>query len=160
MILLVSPYPNATDCAALIEGATREQVKTVDSVRVALAALRSQSFVAVVVDENLLECSPDAADALVQRMESATPVFLDMACMRAERIAKFVTLAIRRRQLEYKAARETAIAELRSELKSEVTGLLLSSEIAMKHPSVPVKVNESLITVLESARRIRQKLEK
>src|SRR3954468_24904216 len=160
MILFISPYQNAIDCATLIERATHEQVRTVDSIRLALAELRAHEFSAVIADENLLECSPGSAEALVQRMESAIPIFLDMACMRVERIAKFVELAVRRRELQYKAVRERAIAELQSELKSEVTGLLISSEIAMKAPSVSPQLSERLSAVLESAKRIRAKLEK
>jgi signal transduction histidine kinase len=160
MILFISPYQNATDCATLIERATHQQVKTVDSIRLAMASLRTHEFTAVVADENLLECSPGSAEALVQRMQSATPIFLDMAYMRVERIGKFVELAVRRRELEYKALRELAIAELHSELKSEVTGLLITSELALKAPSVSAALSERLTAVLESAKRIRAKLEK
>jgi hypothetical protein len=160
MILFISPYQNATDCATQIERGTHEQVKTVDSIRLALAALKNHEFTVVVADENLLECSVGSADALVQRMQPATPVFLDMACMRAERISKLVALAVRRRKQEYKAVRELAIAELHSELKSEVTGLLISSELALKSPSVSAAMSERLTAVLESAKRIRAKLEK
>jgi hypothetical protein len=160
MILFISPYQNATDCATQIARVTHEEVKTVDSIRLALAALSNHEFSAVVADENLLECSPGSAEALLERIQSATPILLDMACMRAERISKFVELAVRRRGLEYKAVREHAIAELQSELKSEVTGLLITSELALKAPSVSAQMTEKLTLVLESAKRIRAKLEK
>ena len=125
-----------------------------------MAALRNHEFSAVVPDENLLECTPGSADALLQRLQAATPLFLDMACMRAERICKHVELAVERRALEYKAVREHALAELHSELKSEVTGLLITSELALKAPSVSPQLTERLTAVLESAKRIRAKLEK
>ena len=159
MILLISPYQNANDCAAQIQRATREQVKTVDSIRTGLAALRPQEFSAVVADENLLECSPGSAEALVERMQSATPVFLDMACMKPERIAKYVEVAMHRRELQNKCARESAAAELHSELKNELTALLLSSELAMKAPNMPSSVTEKLAVVLAAAKRIRARLE-
>jgi hypothetical protein len=125
-----------------------------------VAALRNHEFSAVVADENLLECTPGSSDALLERIQSATPIFLDMACMRAERVSRFVELAVRRRGLEYKAVREQAIAELQSELKSEVTGLLITSELALKAPSVSSQMTEKLTAVFESAKRIRAKLEK
>jgi hypothetical protein len=115
---------------------------------------------AVVADENLLECTPGNADAPLQRIQSKTPIFLDMDCIRAERISKFVTWVARRRGLEYKAAREPASAELQSELKSEVTGLLITSELALKAPSVSAQLIEKLVAGLESAKRMRAKLEK
>ena len=159
MILLISPFQSAHDCATLIERATREEVKNVDSIRLGLAALRTHEFTAVIADENLLECSPGSADAMLQRMQSAIPVFLDMALMSAERISKHVELAVRRRELQYESTLQLAKAELHSELKSEVTGLLISSEMALKSANVPKSVSEKLALVLESAKRIRQKLE-
>lgn len=159
MILLISPYQNASDCAAQIERATREQVKTVDSIRTGVAALRAHEFSAVVADDNLLECSPGSAEALVDKMQSAIPVFLDMACMKPQRITKFVELAFQRRELQYRVARETAAAELKSELKGELTGLLLNSELAIKNPNVPSPVSEKLALVLEAAKRMRAKLQ-
>lgn len=160
MILLISPYQNASECATQIERATHEDVKTVDTIRTGLAALRAHEFTVVVADENLLECSPESAEALAQRMGSAVPVFLDMACMKAARIVRFVQLALQRRELQYKTAREAAVAELRSELKSELTGLLICSELTMKMANVPTTVTEKLSLVLDSAKRIRAVLEK
>jgi len=159
MILLITPYQNANDCGLQIQRATREEVKTVDSIRTALAALRAQEFSSVVADENLLECSPGSAEGLVERMQSATPIFLDMACMKPERIAKLVEVAMRRREMQYKSARESAAAELHSELRNELTALLLSSELAMKASNVPPSVTEKLALVLASAKRIRARLE-
>jgi signal transduction histidine kinase len=160
MILLISPYQNASECATQIERATHEDVKTVDTIRTGLAALRAHEFTVVVADENLLECSPESAEALAQRMGSAVPVFLDMACMKPARIVRFVQLALQRRELQYKTAREAAVAELRSELKSELTGLLICSELTMKMANVPTTVTEKLSLVLDSAKRIRAVLEK
>src|SRR4051794_23777379 len=114
MILLISPYQTAPDCAAQIESATHEQVKIVTSIKLALAALRGGDFKIVAADENLLECSPGSAESLVHRMGGAIPVFVDMACSRPERIVKFILAAIHRRELENDVARQQAIAELRS----------------------------------------------
>ena len=63
-------------------------------------------------------------------------------------------------ELQYKVARESAVAELRSESKSELTGLLICSEITMKMANLPPAVTEKLSRVLDSAKRIRATLEK
>lgn len=160
MILLISPYQNAHDCAALIERSTHEQVKTVDSIRLGLSAIRTQEFSAVVADENLLDCSPGSAEALEARMGQALPVFIDMACMKPERITRLVESAIRRCELQYRSAREKAIADLGSELKSELTGLLLSSEMVLETTNVPPALGEMLTLVLDSAKRIKSRFEK
>jgi hypothetical protein len=159
MILFISPYQNALDCAELIERSTREPVKIVNSIRLALAALHVHEFTTVVADENLLECSPGSADTLVQRMGAAMPVFVDMACLRSERVAKMVDTAYRRRGIEGKIARQQAASELRSELKGEVTGLLLSSEMAIKTPDLPASAAERLVSILDIAKRIKERLD-
>lgn len=155
MILFISPYQNAPDCATLIGRATKEEVTTVDNLRDAMAALRSKDFAAVVADENLLESTPGSMESLIQRLGPAIPVFLDIACLRPERVAQFVTAAFRRRQCEYNVARELAVAELRSELKSDLTGLLLASEMALKSSTKPEKCAEQMSVVLEIANKMR-----
>jgi hypothetical protein len=159
MILLISPYHTATDCAAQIESAAHAPVKTVSSIRLALAALRTQDFEAVVVDENLLEATPGATDSLVQRMGTGTPVFLDMACMKPQRVAKMVSIALRRRELEHRLARTQAAAELRSALKSDITGLLISSRIALDDSKGAPHLDRPLTSILEIANRIKERLE-
>jgi signal transduction histidine kinase len=159
IFLLLSPYQHANKCAAQMERATQEEVKTVNSMRLAIAALRTQTFGLVVADENLLESTPGSSDALIQRMETASPLWLDMASLRPEKIAKLVVAALKRRALEYKIVREQAIAELRSELKSDVTGLLLSSEMVLKSGGLSPRSSERVNSILETAQRMKTKLD-
>ncbi len=158
MILLISTYQNAPECAALIQNAARETVKIVDNIRQALTNLRSEEFSAVVVDENLLEATPGSFDSLAQRMNAAMPVLLDMACLKPQRVAKLVVSALARRAVEYKMAREQAVAELKSELKSDLTGLMISSKLAFESAS-DSSATEQLAAILEIAQRIQQRLQ-
>jgi hypothetical protein len=157
MILLITPYQNAPDCAAQIERATRDKVKTVNTLRLALSALREREFSVVVADENFLESTPGSTDSLQQRMHAATPVVIDLLCNRPEKIAKLVSATANRRQLEFDMARCRAVEELRSELKSDVTGLLLSSEMLLKC-DVSERVAERLNTVIEIVQRMKTRL--
>jgi len=159
MILLLSPYQNAPECAAQIERATQDKVKIVNTFRLAMAALRAQEFDMVVADESLLESAPGSLDSLVQRMESATPFVLDLACLRPEKIATLVQMTRKRRELEFEMARERALAEVRSELKSDLTGLLISSELALKADGLSLPITEKLNLVLEIAKRMHSRLE-
>lgn len=155
MILLLSPYQNILECAAQIERATQENVKTVNTLRLALAALREQEFSMVVADENLLESTPGSVDSLMQRMEMATPIVIDLACHRLEKVAKLVLRMARRRELETEFLRKQAREELRSELKSDVTGLLLSSEIVLKNSNLPQPAADRITAVVEIAKRMK-----
>ncbi len=160
MILLLSPYNNAPECAAQIQHATQDKVKTVNSTKQALAALRSQEFSIVVADENLLESEPGSLDALVQRMEMAAPLVVDLACNRPEKVGKLVALADKRRKLEFQLARQKALNDLRSEFKSDVTGLLLSSEMALKTAGLSNSAAERLTQVVEIVNRMKIRLSK
>jgi len=159
MILLISPYQNASECAAQIQRRTQDKVKHATTIGLALAALRVQSFDLVVADENLLESTPDGAESLMQRMESAAPIVLDLACLRPEKVAKLVVETQRRHELQFKLACERARAEIRSEMKSELTGLLISSELVMKTANLPFPASEKLAAVVEIARRMKSRLE-
>src|SRR6185369_2090021 len=158
MILLISTYHNAPECAALIENAARDSVQTATNIRQALALLRGEEFSAVVIDENLIESNPGSFDSLSQRMSAAMPVVIDMACLKPQRIAKLVNSAVARRRVEYKMAREQAVAELKSELNSDLTGLMISSKMAMESHEV-AKTNAQLCTVLEIAQRMQERLQ-
>lgn len=158
MILLISPYQNATECAAQIERALQEDVKTVNTLRLAIAALRSQDFSLLIADENLIESEPGSSDKLMQRLETAAPVIIDMACLRPDKIASLALATRKRQALEFQLAHDRALNELRSEMKSELTGLLISSEMALKSAGLPTFASEKLNLVLEIARRMQSRL--
>jgi len=158
MILLLSPYQNALECAAQIERATQQKVKTIDTVPQALAAVREHEFTMVVADENLLESSPGSVNSMMQRMEMATPIVIDLACQRPEKIAKLVLRTAQRRERETEFLRKQAREELRSEFKSDVTGLLLSSEMVLKNSSLPQPAADRITAVVEIAKRMKARL--
>jgi hypothetical protein len=158
MILLLSPYQNAQECAAQIQRATRDKVQIVNTIRLAMSAVRGQPFSMVIADENLIESTPGSSDALLQRMETSVPMIVDMACLRPEKVAKLADAALKRRELEFDNARKQAIEELRSAMKSDLTGLLISSELALKSQKLPSATADKLLAVLEIARRMQTRL--
>jgi len=158
MILLLSPYQNAHEYAAQIERATRDKVQLVNTIRLAMSALRSQQFALVIADENLLESSPETSDALQQRMETSLPLIVDLACMRAEKVSRVAVATLKRREAEFEVARKQAMDELRSEMKSDLTGLLISSELALKTEKLSTTTSDKLHAVLEIAKRMQTRL--
>ncbi len=158
MILLLSPYQNALECAAEVERVTRDKVQIVNTTRLAISALRSQPFSMVIADENLLESSPGSSDVLLQRMETSVPLVLDLVCLRPEKVGKVAVATLNRRKLEFEIARKQAMEELRSEMKSDITGLLISSELALKSEKLPTRTSDKLNAVVEIAKRMRMRL--
>ena len=159
MILLITPNQNGPELAAEFKKTVREEVQLHTSVRHAVTALRSTEFHAVVADENLIEAFPGSADALLDHLGSAVPVFLDLAAYRAEKVTRELMAALRRREREIVAARAEAARDLRNELKSDITGLLISSELALKSAKNPERIAVQLTSVLEIAQRLKAKLQ-
>ena len=107
------------------------------SLRSALQAVRRRSYTAVVVDEIQADADPLLAEALYREMESAIPVTLNLAISGTPRVVREVRSALRRREAEHRRALESAARELRSELTDAVTGILLSSQLALQNPELP-----------------------
>ncbi|MGZ4789267.1 MAG: hypothetical protein ACXVZV_01795 [Terriglobales bacterium] len=83
------------------------------------------------------------------------PIIVDLVCHRPEKIASIVRSIIKRRELEFQIARRQALEELRSELKSDVTGLLLSSEMVLKTSNLPKPAADRLNSIIEIAHKMK-----
>jgi hypothetical protein len=79
--------------------------------------------------------------------------------LRPEKVGTLVLVSRKRREFDYEKAWQRARAELRSELNSDVTGLLIQSELALRSESLPSTTSERMRAVLETARRMRSRLE-
>jgi hypothetical protein len=87
------------------------------------------------------------------------PLYLNLALESTERVVREVQVALRRAEDETRAAMRSAQSVLRSQLRDELTGILLNSELALRQPSVPAPVAEKLRLVQDMAEKIRTCLE-
>ena len=71
-----------------------------------------------------------------------------------------VQAAQRRRNAERLTATRAVFSELRNELGNAVTGILISSELALAVPSLPVAAAAKIKCVHELAEGIREQLER
>jgi hypothetical protein len=92
------------------------------------------------------------------RRRAKRPVFVNFAISGADRLVRDVLAALSRREKESVLATKAAETELRSELNGAVTGILLSSELALALPSLPVGVVNKLQPVHELALQMRTRL--
>jgi len=159
MIMLITPSPCADKCAAALHKATGQQIKRFSSAHAAIAALRQAEYSAVVLDETLTDSDPFAAETVLGHAGTALPVQVNLAIHSMERVEREVKTALRRREAEHLSAMKAASAALRSELKSAITGILLSSELALTVPALPPAAELKIRFVRELARSIRQQLE-
>jgi len=159
MILLVTPSECASECAAALHEATGEQVVVAESLARATTFLRAECYLAVVLDQYLLEAEPQEAEATLEHLGTAIPVQVNLAISGMERLVREVGAALRRRQREEVRARQAAIGRLHSELNSTVTALLLSTELALETPCLPAAAAEKLESVHELVKKLRKQLE-
>ncbi len=142
-----------------MQKATGEQVQLATTTHAALSALRSGEYSAVVVDQNIIDSDPATMHSVLQHSGTAVSVQVNLAISSMERVTKEVKAALRRREIERLAAMKAAAASLRSELKGAVTGILLSSELALSVPALPPAAEIKIRFVRELAQTIRQQLE-
>lgn len=159
MILLVTPSGRASECAKALSTELRENVEVAPSIRRASMLARRSEFNAIILDEPVLESEPDGVDALLSSSGMALPLYVNLAISGVERVVRDVKLGLRRYQEERLVAMRAAATLLRTELRGAVAGILLSSELAMRIPSMPPEALDKLSSVCQLAGEIRSHLE-
>jgi len=159
MILLVTPSERASECAAALHEATGEGVAVAKSLPRAAALLRTEGYLAVVLDQYLLETEPHEAETTLEHLGTAIPVQVNLGISGMERLVREVRAAVQRRQHEEVRARHAAIGKLQSEMNGMVTALLLSSELALETPGLPPAAAEKIESVHELVKKLRKQLE-
>jgi len=159
MILLVTPIDRSNECARALQENTGEEVIVAESLREAATKLRSDSYLAVVFDQHILEAEPDEIDTAMQHLGTAIPVQVNLAISGVDRLVREVRAALERRKREEVAARRAAVGALHSELSGPLTALLLECELALKIPGLPAPAAEKLQCAHALLKKIRAQLE-
>jgi len=159
MILLITSSTRAQECAVAIERATNQRTQICPGLSLAARILRSTECSALVIDQNLMEADPAAAAVMLSEAETAIPVFVNFAICGMERVVRYVRSALQRREEERIHAVREAEANLRSQLTGALTGILLSSQLAMEVPAVPAAAQARLRSVYQLAMSMRERLE-
>ncbi len=159
MVLLVTAVDRGERCAEAIRLLTGETVRLAADLPAGLAELRRNQFTAVVIDQLLFwEGDTRLGDRFPGACGTAALVVTNFAISGVERVAREVRAALRRREGELRRARQEAASRLRTELNEAVTGILLSSELALQTPALPNPVASKIRAVYELAMSIRERL--
>lgn len=159
MILLVTSSNRRAECGRALEQAVGESVEVCENVRKAASMLRNNEYSAVIMDDPMVEAEGDALESLLNNLGLAVPVYVNLAISNAERITRELRLAMRRNRESRMIAIRAAESQLRSEIRDAVTGILLSTELAMRTPELPQEAIEKLSSVCQLANGIRSRLE-
>jgi CheY-like chemotaxis protein len=158
MILLVSGSACNAECRSRLEQETGQQVNLASSVRQACRMLLNGEYSAVVIDQNLMEPDPLAVETMLQQAGGAVPVHANFAVHNADRLARDIRIALRRAEFERIAALRAATQSLRTELRDAVTGILLSTDLALAHRDLPAGAHAKITLVRELADTMRKQL--
>ncbi|MGH9493983.1 MAG: hypothetical protein ACRD3B_03215 [Candidatus Sulfotelmatobacter sp.] len=159
MILLITPSGSGGQSIEALRGATNLEVHWAQTPQQAVAHLREQTYSAAVIDEFLLETEPDESDLMLQHLGTSFPVYINFGVTGVERLVREVRSALHRRKREESSARRAVAEQMQSEMRETLTALLLSCELAMEVPNVPVPAADRIRAIDGFARELRVRLE-
>jgi hypothetical protein len=158
MILLITPFAKAQECAEAIHAATGENVQVAAALRDAVSQLRDQEFTAVVLDQLSLEAEPEQCELVMEHLGTAVPVPVNFAISGTLRVLRELRAALLRRKKEAVLSKRWAEETLRNDLKDTVTALLLSCEMALECEGLPPVAEAKLKSAHELAHELRNRL--
>lgn len=124
----------------------------------ALRLLQRRAYAVVVLDQTLAEADAEGAELVWKYAGLAVPMEMNFALAGSARLEREVRGALARRQREQQLAAMAATAELDTELKNAVTGLLLESQLALAEKDLAPPVESRLRTLAGIADRMRERL--
>ena len=159
MLLVITPSAKARDCAQAIQQVTSEETHVVASSSQALAQLRAREYVAVLIDQAFLETEPVESDMVLEHIGTAVAVHVNFAINGTDRVGRELRAALHRHKRQIFLLRQEVQQALRNELKSTITALLLSCEMALQVHNLQSGAESRMRTVHELAQEMRLKLE-
>ncbi len=158
MILLVTASSRGRECASAMEQGTGHKTQVAGSIPQALTRLRNADYEALAIDQSLLETDFRALDTLLNHAGTAMPIYVNLSLHNCERVVRETQVALRRAEKEKRMALRTVECDLRNQLRGEVTGILLTSELALRNPAIPADVAAKLQMVQDMAEKMRVRL--
>ena len=159
MLLVLTPSAKARGCAQAIQQVTSEETHVAATSSQALARLRAQEYVAVLIDQAFLETEPVESDMVLQHIGTAVPVHVNFAINNMDRVTNELRATLQRHHKEVQLVRQELQQALRNELKGTMTALLLSCELALQVPDLPSEAESRMRSVHDLAQQMRLKLE-
>ncbi len=158
MILLITASSRGPECGLAMEQGTGQKTQVAGSVPQAVTRLRNTDYEALAIDQSLLEADFRALDTLLNHAGTAIPIYVNLSLYSSGRVVREVQVALRRAEREKRMALRTVERDLRNQLRSEVTGILLTSELALRNPATPPDVAAKLQLMQAMAEKMRVRL--
>ena len=160
MILLVTTSGRSKECAAAVERGTGHKTHVATSIPQALNRLRAAEYDVIAIDQSVLEVDLNALDTLLNHCGMAMPLYLNLALHCTDRVVREVQVALQRFESEKVLALHSAERILGNQLRGNLTGILLNSELALRQKSISPDVAEKVKSVRDLAEKMRVQLGK
>lgn len=147
--LLVSSMTGVQNFAEALSQETGVTVQVARNLRAALAVLRRKEFTAVLVDTATIPV--ESTELVWQRTGLAIPVEMSLGQTGHARVVREVTAVLQRRDREIRLARMEAANAVQDELRQQLAGLLLQTELMMREPAIPPAIARKAQTLHELA---------
>ncbi len=157
--MLVTCSRSVSGYRALLERGCAERVEALGTFAAAASALGERDYSAVVIDEDYARTDPSGEAGLLRACGTTCFVYVNLATADPEAIVKEITSALSITRPERIAAMRQADARLRNQLRYSLTGILLSSELAMSVPELPRAAQVKIKFVHDLAQGMRRQLE-
>lgn len=158
MILIVSSSAAARQVSSDLAKTCGEKALHVTTLKDFASALRDREYKLIVMDQLFADMNPKSMDLLWKNCGGAVPLFPNFALAKVSRILDDCKAGLERRERERANAFKDVSQTLRSELTGTVTGILLSSELALAEPELPRTVQARLRSVRDLAFEIKTRL--
>ena len=159
MILLITPQSKGPEFSGALYAATSQETHWAQNLQEAATRLREHAYSAAVIDQFVLETEPEESDQVLEHLGTAYPVYVNFALTGMDRLLREVRFALHRRKREESVARRAVAEQMNCEMRETLTAMLLSCELAMSVPNMPMLAAEKIRTIDNLARELRLRLE-
>jgi hypothetical protein len=158
MVLIVTPSSKVQESIPSIIEAIGESVHVAPSLRHAATLLRTGEYSVVVLDQLVLDSEPAESDTLMLHIGTAIPLCVNFGITGTQRFLGELKSALQRRNKEIASAKSAAEQSLRKEWSGKVTAMLLSCEMALEAPELPLVAETKLRDVYQLAQELKGRL--
>src|SRR3974390_549393 len=152
MILLITPQSKGPEFSGALYAATSQETHWAQNLQEAATRLREHAYSAAVIDQFVLETEPEESDQVLEHLGTAYPVYVNFALTGMDRLLREVRFALHRRKREESVARRAVAEQMNCEMRETLTAMLLSCELAMLVPNMPMLAAEKIRTIDNLAR--------
>lgn len=163
-LLMITSIAGAAGYGAALGVQIGFTVTVVGTRREAVAALRTQTYSAMIVDDAMAESDPVGSDLMRRHGGMAVVLEANFAISSVSRLARDVRSALARREHEQRLAMRAASAALEGELRTTVAGILLQSQLALAEAASSPQLSSPQLSsrvqqIAELAAELRRRLE-